>query len=201
MNKAFIDGFIKAAEELGLSTAEAKQLMKSALDIDPAALEAAGAPGVDAGGVPDAGLGAALSVGDASDPNAAADAGGDELPPELEQLIQSLPPETLQQLLAEIQAELQQSEAGAVGVDPNAIVAKQAEYVEGFFKAAEEYGFDEKTAAELYNTALDIMGVAPEGYPIPNEKLASHYEGFVEQGKSYGLTKAEIDSIYSQLFS
>lgn len=219
MNRLTIDGFIKRAQEAGLSTNDAVKLLKSA-GIDPA--QFGGDPSQQGGGMPPAGD----PSQQAGDPAAAAGAGG--IPPEIEQLISQLPPEALEQLVQEIQAEIanggQGGDPSQQGGDPNAgaggpppmdpngmpkqgsekILAKEASYVEGFFERGISYGFNKQDVTEMYKKALAIMdpsSAAPQKAAKLSDKQASHFEGFIGRASQYGISDQEAVEVYRRTFN
>ena len=99
MNNDYLDGFIAVLTKEGLSKDEAMELYKSAAHEDPNAQAAGIGAGISAPGP--------QQLGQGQPPLPGGDDGAGGIPPEIEQLIQSLPPEVLQQLLAEIQQEVQ----------------------------------------------------------------------------------------------
>lgn len=229
MNKAYIDGFIKRAQEAGFSPAQASQMLKEATGLDPSQL-GAGGPGGD----PSQGGGMPPQGGDPSQQGMPDASGGLGVPPEIEQLIQQLPPEVLQQLVQEIEAELANGgqgggdpsmqggdpsqgggmppQGGGMPMDPSMgkqgsvkILAKEASYIEGFVERALSYGFTRNDAKEMYKKALDIM--APE-QPVQqkttvkqaSDKQAAHFDGFMQQARAYGISDVEAANVYNQTF-
>jgi hypothetical protein len=125
MNNDYIDGFLKFALDQGCSGEEAVNLFKFAAETDPGVAEAAGlGAGISAPGPEQLGQGQPGLEGQG-------------IPPEIEQLIQSLPPEVLQQLMMEIEQELQggMPKQGSDNSEASTL-CKTAEYAEGFLSAA-----------------------------------------------------------------
>lgn len=206
MNKEYITGFIKRAQEAGLSTAQANVLLKQA-GFDPSMADPA------QGGDP---AQAAPQPAPHHDPSQGApDIGAGGVPPEIEQMIQQLPPEVLQQLLAEIQAELGNGGDAGAGADPaagmppkqgsEAILAKEASYQEGFLERGLNYGFSYDEVNAMYKKALEI--IEPQSVqktaaaqPTISDKQAAHFEGFLSQSRQYGIPDNEAANIYRNTF-
>ena len=201
MNKATFDGFVKRAQEAGISAVEASNLFKQATGMDPAAMAQGGDPSQGAGGPPP---GHPHHGGGHGGPDMG---GGMGVPPELEQLIQQLPPEVLQQLVQEIEAEMQGQGGGSPhghhgggdpsqgaggpppgaggGQDPAAmmaamgkqgsakILAKEAAYIEGFAEHGLKYGFGTNDVKQLYKKALELMDVQPTSKVAPVQNKLS----------------------------
>lgn len=158
-------------------------------------------------------------------PQGATPAGGPAeagLPPELEQLINSLPPEVLQQLLAEVEQQLgSEAQAGTQPQDqgqmlpqnPNAmdptkqaeaIVAYDKNYIDGFMSAAQAQGLNKQAAQELYKYALDIMqtGAPAQNSEVEKQAAQLHYEGFTKSAMSHlGLTADQAQQLYVETFN
>ena len=208
---SYVKGFIEQAKKNGISEKEAMTVLKTAAAADPAIADQAqlqagvGAPGPES-----------IGGGQPPLPTGGEDSG---LPPELEQLINSLPPEVLAQLLQEVEAELQGGGEGGEGSDPNMgnapeqskqasvkedlILAKTAEYQEGFIEASRHYGVDFQTTQKLFKQALDIMEKNPvdlEHVIDTNEKRAAHYEGFVKSAMTAGFSQQDAADIYKETF-
>lgn len=224
---AFVNGFTKKAQELGLNDGQIKNALHKIANqgIDPAMLAAAG------GGDPSQGAGAPPPPGGGGAPGGAPAgpdlSGGLGVPPEIEQAIQQLPPEVLEQLLAEIQAELGNSGGGdpSAGADPSAggdpsagadpaaaaaamgktgsandgILARRPGYILGLTERALQLGFDKKASKQIYFDTLSLIEGAPVQRKI-NEKQAAHYEGFLEQAAAYNIDRATADQYYHQYF-
>ena len=229
MSTAYIDGFVKRAQDAGLSKEQAMSFLKSAMD--PASLaNAGGGDPSQGGGIPGGGAGGPPPGADPSQGQPPQSNGG--IPPEIEQMIQQLPPEVLQQLVQEIEAELGQggqggdpSQAGAGGPPPGAdpsqgggdpsqggmmppkqgsekLLAKEAKYVEGFIERALNYGFDKNAAKEMYKKALEIMeGSAPSKPAVaPVKEKNAHFEGFLSQAQARGISQDEAVQAYNRVF-
>ena len=180
----YVTGFMEAAKKYGISEKQAMFSLKAAAAADPAIAAQAGMGGPPQGAAPqpppqDLGGGQPPLPGD----------GGQGIPPELEQLINSLPPEVLQQLLAEVQQELQGGggggdggqggppqggpQGGGMGGPPqhghhkqgsaaeDLILAKTAGYQEGFLEAAKSYNATQQFTVSLYKQALAEMEANP----------------------------------------
>lgn len=191
MDEQFIKFLVKAASS-GLDYKTTVELYKQAND-----------PGLQAGGQ-------APNPADVVPGGAPPMAGDATLPPELEQMIDSLPPEVLAQLVQQIEAELQQGGAQG-GPMPGApspekqgsvddrLIAKEAEYIDGFLTRAAEYGFDKNAAEQIYYQALRVMDPT-----VPQvEKIAQdlHFQGFLEKAASYGLDYEQSVAAYNQYFT
>ena len=214
---SYVKGFIEQAKKNGVSEKEAMTVLKAAAAADPAiAQQAQMQAGMSAQGPQD--------IGEGQPPLPTE--GDSGLPPELEQLINSLPPEVLAQLLQEVEAELQGGEGGEGGQgapppagDPSAgnapgqakqasvkedsILAKTAEYQEGFIEASRQYGVDFTTTQKLFKQALDIMEKNPvdlEDIIDTKEKRAAHYEGFVKSAMAVGFSEQDATDIYKETF-
>lgn len=229
MNKSTFDGFVKRAQEAGISLFDATNLFKQATGVDPSAMMAGGG----AGGPPPQGGG---------DPSQGAPdiSGGQGIPPELEQLIQQLPPEVLQQLVQEIEAEIANGQGGAGGPpggDPSAggmpqgapdpalaggppgggmppmdpsmlgkqgsILAKEASYIEGFVERGLTYGFNRADVKEMYKKALSLMEPTQTkvaSVQQTNVAANKHFEGFMLQARAYGISDKEAAEVYQQTF-
>src|SRR4051812_13447417 len=120
MNRATYNGFIKRAQEAGLTQKQANQMFKEATGMDPSQLPMdpsmqGGAPAQAQPQPPQHhghehhGGGGQPPQGGGAPPDAS---GGLGVPPDIEQLIQQLPPEVLQQLVQEIEAELSHGGGG-----------------------------------------------------------------------------------------
>lgn len=211
MNNDYIDGFLKAAIDNGLSQEETLMLYK--LAEHPADPAAAGLP-VQAGvNTPDP------SQLGAGQPGLEGGPGAQGVPPELEQLIQSLPPEVLQQLIAEIEQEM--GGAGHTGAPPqghhqghqpppgpekqgSALLCNTPEYQAGFMEAARDYGLTQYQTNEFYKQAVSRMAespIDPELFINTQEKQASHYEGFITAALEYGCTVKQAQDEYRKLFT
>lgn len=130
---------------------------------------------------------------------------GSPLPPELLSMIDNLPPEILEQLIAAAEAEMSQAGAGgppqqggpAEGQqDPNALIAKSAGYVEGFKEHAAELGFSKNDTVELYKIAMEMM----QNSQVNEEQLAikqAHYAGFMEAASDLGLSQQQALDFYA----
>lgn len=214
----YTNGFIETAKKNGISEKEATNLLKAAAQADPAIAEqmqaGSGAPGAEQ-----------MAQGQPPLPGGEGDSG---IPPELEQLINSLPPEVLEQLLAEVEQELQGGgdpaaqgappqgmppEAMQGGMPPegmpkqgsarDTILAKTAEYQEGFVEAANYYGVDRNTTVNLYKQAMVEMENNPVDASLfvdSKEKRAAHFEGFVYQALNRGFSQADAISTYENTF-
>ena len=209
MNTEYVDGFLSASMQAGLSKEEATELLKLAAAEDPnmAAALAGGAP---------------QQLGQGQPPLPAAPEGGGGVPPEIEELIQSLPPEVLQQLIAEIEQEMQHG-----GVQPpqghppqghppqghppqgmpkqgeESILSKTAEYAEGFFSNAVDHGLTRNEAANFYKQAVSIMEKSPVDPTLfldSKEKQANHYDGFVRAALDHGLSVKGAQGLYLETF-
>ena len=150
-------------------------------------------------------------------PGAEGDSG---IPPELEQLINSLPPEVLQQLLAEVEQELQGGgDPSQQGGDPSQqgglppegmpkqgselILAKTAAYQEGFLEAANYYGVSQAETVNIYKQAMAEMEKNPVDASLmvdSKEKRAAHFEGFLHQALSRGFTQKDAIDTYENTF-
>lgn len=73
---------------------------------------------------------------------------------EIMQIIQSLPPEEQEAIIQELLMSVQGDGAG-VPHPQEEILAKQAEYIEGFVERASEYKLDKKAAVSIYLDMLD----------------------------------------------
>lgn len=211
---SYVTGFLETAKRNGISDKEASTLLKIAVAADPGVAEQAGMQ---------AGIGAPgpEQLGAGQPPMPGAEGGDSGIPPELEQLIASLPPEVLQQLLAEVEQELSGGGAGgpppgAGGPPPGAggpppeqmkqgefILAKTAEYQEGFLEAARYYGVSQNDTVAMYKRALAEMEQNPIDTDLfidSQEKRAAHYEGFVLNAVNHGLTQAAAIETYKNTF-
>lgn len=215
---SYVTGFIEQAKKNGVADKEAMQILKAAAAADPnVAAQAGMQAGISAPG-PE-------SMGSGQPPLPTGGQGG--LPPELEQLINSLPPEVLAQLLQEVEAELKggaspegaQGHEGAEGAEAAAmapqghqqkqgsekdlILAKTAKYQEGFLEASRYYGVDLATTQNLYKSALEIMEKNPVDLSDTidtNEKRAAHYEGFIKSAMTVGFSEKDATDIYKETF-
>lgn len=186
----YVTGFMDVAKKYGISEKQAMFSLKAAASADPAIAAQAGLSQQ-----PPADLGS-------GQPPLPGDQG---IPPELEELINSLPPEVLEQLLAEVQAELsggegQQKQASFSG---DMILAKTAEYQEGFLQAAKDNRIDMSLTELMYKRALDEMEASPIDLslqPDTPEKRASHAEGVISAAVEYGLSKKEAIDLYTATF-
>jgi hypothetical protein len=224
MNTEYVTGFVKTAMDLGGLTQEAAiGLLKVAAEADPAVAQAAGV-GAGVGAQPPGAIGAGQPPlpGDPSQ-------GQGGIPPELEQMIASLPPEVLQQLLAELEQEAQGQ--GGQGMPPQGmppqggppqggqggpppshhqkqgshsqVLAKTAEYADGFFKAASYNGLNQRQATELYKKAVALSEASPIDPTLvidTQEKRAAHFEGFVKAAMYNGATEKVAVDCYRQTF-
>ena len=181
---SYVTGFLDSAKQNGIPEKEAMTILKAACAADPALAKEAN---MQPGGM-QAGLGApGPEQTGAGQPPLPQGGGEGGIPPELEELINSLPPEVLQQLLAEVEQELQgggqggppPQDAGAPqggppqgGLPPegmpkqgsakeDTILAKTAEYQEGFLEASQHYGVDRNTTVQLFKQALHEMEQSP----------------------------------------
>ena len=199
----YTNGFIQTAKKNGISEKEASELLKAAAAADPAVAQqmqaGSGAPGAEQ-----------MAQGQPPLPGAEGDSG---IPPELEQLINSLPPEVLQQLLAEVEQELQgggdPSQQG--GLPPEGmpkqgselILAKTAAYQEGFLEAANYYGVSQAETVNIYKQAMADMEKNPVDASLmvdSKEKRAAHFEGFFHQALSRGFTQKDAIDTYENTF-
>jgi DNA-binding transcriptional MerR regulator len=215
MNEYQISGFIKKAQNLGLSNEAIRSLLKEAND---GGMPAGGPPPMD----PSAGAGGPPPM----DPSAGGPPGaGGGVPPEIEQLIQQLPPEVLQQLVQEIEAELANGGQGGgqPPVDPSAgggqppmdpsmmapktgsvkRLIKESKYIEGFKERALSYGLSYDQVNNLYKTASEIVeqSASPESeikHLSCEEKQAAHKAGFIERAAAYGINTKEAEEIYKK---
>lgn len=126
------------------------------------------------------------------------------LPPEIQSLIDNLPPEVLEQVLAAVESEMQEAQGGGqpqpdLQEDPNGMVAKTAAYKEGFFEHARELNFSNQEAEQLYKRACDIMGQSVVTEDSIKEKQA-HYVGFMERADELGLTEKQALDLYAYGF-
>lgn len=204
--------FLKKAEQLGLSAEATLELFKIA-------------HGGHHHGMPPAGADpSAMPPGTAAppaDPSAGApDIGAGGVPPEIEQLIQQLPPEVLAQLVQEIEAELGNGGAAAGGadasaagpqtssVDPSMMGAKQGSandmltvdhpaYHEEFVNSFRKLGFSLDESEYVFNKVASSIReeVSPE-----NIKLAAYQDEFVSRARQYGLDDSQIVSMYNSVF-
>ena len=215
MNNDFIDGFFKVAIDNGLSADDAVTLYKRAQQ-DPNAAAAMQA-GISTPGPEQLGQGQPPLPTDPS--------GGAGVPPEIEQLIQSLPPEVLQQLIAEIEQQMggagdpnsqgqppqgmEQGHPAHAGHAPEkqgsdtSLLCKTAEYKEGFLEEAKNYGLTHNQAMNFYKSAVSQMEQAPIDPALllnTQEKQAQHYEGFIRTALDYGCTMKQAQDEYNKLF-
>lgn len=125
---------------------------------------------------------------------------GTPLPPEILSMIDNLPPEVLEQLLAVVEAEMQEGagpeQGGMPQEDPNAMVGKTAAYREGFYSYAGELGFNQVEADKLYKRALDLMGESAVTEQTLVEKQA-HFIGFMERASELELTEKQAYDLYA----
>lgn len=189
MDPNTINGFLKAASDFGLSKNESEELLKLANQDQQAAMAA----GQDA---------QQAQLGAGQPPLPTEDAG---IPPEVEELINSLPPEVLQQLMAEIEQELSGAAAGQEkqSADSTLLLSKTAEYVEGFFEAASEYGLTRAQARQCYKQAADYMEKNPINTALAidsKEKQALHYEGFLLEAADHGFSVKQAEALYINTF-
>jgi hypothetical protein len=198
MNKEYINGFVKRAQEAGIDEATALSLLKKVANHPGADPNAAG---LQAGGM--------APPPEQVVPQGAAEGGlpaEGGIPPELEQLINQLPPEVLAQIVQEIEQQLQGGGDGGAGAGPGAgaggpppgaggmagpppgmgaggpppghphhkqgseIIAKQASYIEGFVGRAYELGFDRATTQNIYKYALDLMSASSQPASAPRQE-------------------------------
>lgn len=200
MNKAYIDGFIKRAQEAGYNLAQAKNLLKQA-GFDPSQGDSSqGMPPGGPGGDPSMGGGMPPQGGDPSqgmDPSQGApDMGGSAgVPPELEQLIQNLPPEVLQQLVEEIQAELGNGggDPSQGGGDPSMGDPSQG---------GGDPSMDPSQGGGLPPGMDPSQGMDPgmpkQGSQTILAKEAGYVAGFVERGLSYGFNQQDVKEMYKK---
>ena len=215
MNNDYLEGFLKAAAAKGVSKDAAIAMYKQAGG-DPNA-QSLGA-GISA--PPPTQLGAGQppmpqdpSGGMGGPPPGDPSGGQGGVPPEIEQLIQSLPPEVLQQLIAEIEQDLSAGgpPPGAGGPPPGQqkvgsvnILCKTAEYAQGFFEAASDYGLTKQQANNFYKQAVSLMEKSPVDPQLlldTNEKQAQHYEGFVRAAIDNGYSVKQAQDSYFSLFA
>lgn len=184
MNNDYIEGFLKSAQAHNIGRDEAMNVLKAAAEEDPSVAAAAGlgAPGPE-------------QLGAGQPPLPGGEGGEGGIPPEIEELIQSLPPEVLQQLMAEIEQEISQGQGGPPqagppggmppqggpppgppggmspgmpkqGSDNSVLLCKTAEYVDGFFEAARDHGLTRAQANQFYKEAATRMETNPIDLPI-----------------------------------
>lgn len=87
--------------------------------------------------------------------------------------------------------------------DDEFILAKTAEYKEGFASAARAAGLNYNQANDLYKSALSQMEENPidlNALVDSNEKRASHYEGFVTAAMNSGFRQKDAIEVYNQTF-
>lgn len=226
-NQHCIAGFVKRAQQSGLSEAEALALLEKTAD-----QMGGGQPPIQAGnmaGDPNQSVPQNLGVG-GGDPS-----GQGGIPPELEQMISQLPPEVLAQLVQEIEAEM-----GGQGGDPNGggqpaphhhhqhqdpgqapqgdpsqmmdpsqmkqgsarLIAKEAAYIDGFIGRAMEVGYDLNSARGMYKHALALIeSSTPKTVSAKDkEKNAAHFAGFAERAAEYGISKQAAEKLFVQTF-
>ena len=204
MNKAYIEGFTKKAQEAGLTVQQAQTLLKQA-GMDPSMMAAAGGAGAgpgqsptgdpSAGGPPGQGAPPDPTGGQGGAAGMAAGGGGMGVPPELEQMLQSLPPEVLQQLVQEIQAELGNGGQGGAGAPPGGDPSQG--------------GGDPSQMAAMMGGAGGPPGGGAGGPPPPHgghhksgaailAKQAGYIEGFIERGLSHGFNTQTTRELYKK---
>lgn len=195
MSNAYIDGFIKRAQAVGLSKEQATNFLKVALDPSQAGLANAGAPDPSMGGGM-GGQGGPPPPPGGGDPTGGAPGGlppdgSMGVPPEIEQLIQQLPPEVLQQLLQEIEGEL----GGGAGGPPGGGDPSQG-------AGGPPPGMDPSQGAGGPPPGMDPSqggGMPPkQGSEKILAKEAKYIEGFVERALGYGFDKNAAKDMYKK---
>jgi len=139
-----------------------------------------------------------------------------ELPPELEQMIQQLPPEAIQQLIAELEQQMAMQQQGGQLAEaaPMEEMPKQAElleplikqpaYVDGFIMAAKTAGFNDQEIYTIYKSAVEIT--APEftfqqKIATLNPQAQMHLAGFVSKAENLGLASKQAAELYLNVFN
>lgn len=198
-------GFLKAAQEQGYTQQQAAYLWKQKVANDPSMM---GGDPSQAGGMPPQG-GMPPGPQDASLPQPPPDGAAPTANPELaqlEQLLQSLPPEQLEQIIQQIQAELQggggdpsqaggdpsqaggdpsqmggmppQGDPSQMGGNPDEMVAKQADYIGAFADRGYARGYSQPQIAYLYKKALALFdpAQAEQVTKVAQDQQADTYE-------------------------
>lgn len=136
-----------------------------------------------------------------------------EVPAELEQLIQQLPPEAIQQLIAELEQQMAGQQDGAVmspeeempkQASVNEPLIKQAAYVDGFIEAAKSRGFTDEEISTIYKSACDIVlqeHTFQQKVASLDSHSAMHFEGFLSQAESLGLEPKQAAEVYFSAFN
>lgn len=187
MKKEYIEGFVKRAQELGIDKDTALGLVNKTANHPGGGLEG----GMQAGGAaPDP-----AAIAGAAGPGGAG--GGQGIPPEIEQLIDQLPPEVLAQLVQEIE---QQLGGGAGGPPPGAGAGGPPPHQGGGHPGGGHPGGHPGAGGPPPGPGG--MG----GMPMPPKqagqrlyvKEAAYINGFISHAYDLGFNKEEAKSIYKQ---
>ena len=140
------------------------------------------------------------------------------IPPELEQMIHNLPPETIQQLIAELEQEMATQQGGQqpapqqggeqMMMPPDQMpkqasvsepLIKQADYVDGFIAAAKQHGFSNREIATIYKSAYEIALpdiTFQQKVAALDSQSRTHLEGFITQAGNLGLNPKQAAEVY-----
>jgi len=172
MKKEYIEGFVKRAQENGIDRETALGLVNKVANAPGAGLEG----GMQAGG-------AAPDPSQVSPTQGAGACRG--IPPEIEQLIDQLPPEVLAQLVQEIEQELSGAGGGAGAGHPGGGHPAHGGHPGGGHRGA---------AGGLPPEAAGAMMPPKQASAIAKE--ASYVEGFFGHAYELGFNKDEAKNLY-----
>ena len=138
------------------------------------------------------------------------------IPPELEQMIHNLPPEAIQQLIAELEQEMATQQGGQQSAPQQGdeqmmmpqdqmpkqasdALIKQADYVDGFIAAAKQHGFSNREIATIYKSAYEIALpdiTFQQKVAALDSQSRTHLEGFITQAGNLGLNPKQAAEGY-----